>query len=116
MPSLLMERLIWKRWNLNLHHSQQQPQNTLKHSDSPLSWSPPMPRAFKMNFDGAAKGNPGPAGFGVIFRNHEGTTAHIYFGSLGCDSNNAAELEGLWQGICIAESENFFPLEVEGDS
>ena len=42
--------------------------------------------------------------------------AHIYFGSMGHDSNNAAELEGLWQGLNIAERENFFPLEVEGDS
>ena len=69
-----------------------------------------------MNFDGAAKGNSGPAGFGGIFRSHEGANIHIYFGSLGRDYNNAAELEGLWQGICIAERENIFPLEVEGDS
>jgi len=25
-------------------------------------------------------------------------------------------LEGLFEGICIAEQKNFFPLEVEGDS
>ena len=41
---------------------------------------------------------------------------HIYYGYLGMDSNNVAELEGLWHGICIAEKENLFPLEVEGDS
>ena len=40
----------------------------------------------------------------------------IYYGSLGRDSNNAAELEGLWNGIFLAEKENLFPLEVEGDS
>lgn len=41
---------------------------------------------------------------------------HIYYGSLGKDTNNVAEMEGLWQGICIAEQLQFFPLEVEGDS
>lgn len=69
-----------------------------------------------MNFDGAAKENLCPPGFRGIFRNHEGTMAHIYFGSLGRDSNNAVEIEGLWRGLCIAEKKNFFRLEVEGDS
>ena len=96
MPTSPSECLIWKHWDLELSHSNLHPQNTMKHSDSPISWLPPLPRAFKMNFDGAAKGNPGLAGFGGIFRNHEGTLAHIYFGSMGRDSNNAAELEGLW--------------------
>ena len=95
MPTSPTESLIWKIWNLDLIHTNQHSQNTLKHTDSPLSWSPPMPRAYKMIFDGAAKGNPGLAGFGGIFRNHEGTVAHIYFGAMGRDSNNAAELEGL---------------------
>ena len=69
-----------------------------------------------MNFDGATKGNPDPAGFGGIFRNAESSVMHIYYGSLGRDSNNVAELEGLWHGICLVEKENIFPLEVEGDS
>jgi len=79
-------------------------------------WSPPASYSYKLNFDGATKGNPGLVGYGGIFRNNVGSTLHIYHGSLGKDTKNAAELEGLWKGIYIEEMENFLPLEVEGDS
>lgn len=69
-----------------------------------------------MNFDGASKGNLGAAGFGGIFRDAVGNSLKIYYGSIGRDSNNSAELEGLWQGLLIAEENNFSPPEVEGDS
>jgi len=35
-----------------------------------------------VNFDGATKGNLGPAGYGGIFRNAEGSVLNIYHGSL----------------------------------
>lgn len=69
-----------------------------------------------MNFDGVAKRNMGLASYGDIFRNHEGSISYIFFGSLGCNSNNAVEIKGIWHGLCIADKDNFFPLEVEGDS
>ena len=69
-----------------------------------------------MNFDGASKGNPGQVGFGGIFRNSDGNILQIYYGSIGINSKNSAELEGLWEGLLIAEEANLFPLEVEGDS
>ena len=50
---------------------------------------------MKMNIYGASKGNPGAAGFGGIFRDALGKTLKIYFGLIGRDSNNSAELEGL---------------------
>ena len=71
---------------------------------------------LKLNFDGASKGNPGEAGFGGIFRDHQGRPLLIYYGSIGWDTNNSAELEGLWQGLQLAQLNNFFPLEIEGDS
>jgi len=79
-----------------------------------LEFSPS--NSYKLNFDGAAKGNPGLASYGGVFRNEVGSALHIYHGLIGKDTRNAPELEGLWKGICIAEKENFFPLEVEGDS
>lgn len=67
------------------------------HTDSPQFWSPPATHSYKLNFDGAAKGNLGLAGYGGIFRDVVGSALHIYHGSLGRDTNNTAELEGLWK-------------------
>lgn len=71
---------------------------------------------FQLNFDGASKGNPGKAGFGGIFRDHKGVTLLTFLGWKGWDSNNSAELEGLWKGLLLAHSHDFFPLIIEGDS
>eukprot|EP00253_Pinus_taeda_P027831 PITA_27831 len=105
-----------KAWNLDLSfltHVKSRPPTS---SASPLNWSPLASNSYKLNFDGAAKGNPGLAGYGGVFRNELGAALHIYYGTIGKDTNNAAELEGLWKGICITNQKNFFPLEVEGES
>jgi hypothetical protein len=45
---------------------------------------PPHQLGFiKINFDGASKGNPGPAGFGAILRNSNGEILHLVAGFLG---------------------------------
>ena len=77
---------------------------------------PPPKNSYKLNFDGASKGNPGEAGYGGILRNHEGIPLKIYFGNIGWDTNNSAEMEGLWQGLLIARNLSLQPLIVEGDS
>jgi len=71
---------------------------------------------YQLNFDGASKGNPGNSGFGGIFRDHMGAPILTFLGSRGWDTNNSAELEGLWKGLLLAQSKNFFPLIIEGDS
>jgi len=71
---------------------------------------------IKLNFDGASKGNPGKVGFRGIFWNHEGQPLLLYFGSIGWDMNNSAELEGLWQGMQLADQHNFYPILIEGDT
>jgi len=103
MPEAQQERDIFKEWNLDLSAFAKVITRPPRSSTSPSSWSPPACNSFKLNFDGAAKGNPGPAGFGGIIRSHTGAPLHIYYGSLGKDTNNVAEMEGLWQGICLAE-------------
>lgn len=105
-----------KAWNLDLSCLTHVKSRPLTCSASPLKWSPLTSNSYKFNFDGAAKGNPGPAGYGGVFRKEMGATLYIYYGTIGKDSNNVAELEGLWKGICIADQKNFFPLEIEGDS
>jgi ribonuclease HI len=85
-------------------------------SRSPSFWSPPPEDFIKLNFDGASKGNPGAAGYGVVFRNHYGHILLISAGSLGHSTNNAAELWGLIKGLHLAFKNGFTKLIVEGDS
>jgi ribonuclease HI len=83
---------------------------------SPSLWSPPPEDFVKLNFDGASKGNPGAAGYGVVFRNHLGHILVIGAGPLGHSTNNAAELWGLIKGLQLAIKNNFTKILVEGDS
>eukprot|EP00253_Pinus_taeda_P032484 PITA_32484 len=115
-PTLPQEILIWQNWNFNITYSKLDSHQTPSNCFSPSHWSPPARAAYKLNFDGAAKGNPGPSGFGGVIRNSDGVVIYIYYGSSGTNTNNMAELEGMWKGICIADHLNFYPLEVEGDS
>lgn len=116
LPDSPQERLIMNVWNLNLSSLAHVTARSPTIPASPLFWSPPTSNSFKLNFDGAAKGNPGLTSFGGVFRKEVGAVIHIYYGSIGKDTNNATKLEGLWRGICITDQKNFFPLEVEGDS
>lgn len=115
-PESHQEQLILKNWNLEFKSPITANITPPNRSTSPSSWSPPAPYSFKLNFDGAAKGNPGPAGYGGIIRNHKGESLQVYYGTMGSDTNNVAELEGLWQGIRLADQNHLYPLEVEGDS
>ena len=83
---------------------------------SPRYWNPPPEGTFKLNIDGAAKGNPVPAGYGGVIRNSEGTILSLFWGSIGSITNNMAELEGLINGLIWARQTRKMPLMVEGDS
>lgn len=103
LPDSPQEHLIMKAWNLDLTFLAQVKSKPPTSSASPLNWSPPVSNSYKLNFDGVAKGNPCPASYGGVFRNEMGTVLHNYHGTIGNDTNNATELEGLWKEICIAE-------------
>ena len=105
--------MVWQNWNLNLGITPKIRKKTA--TNTPLNWIPPSPGVFKLNFDGASKGNPGQAGFRGIIRNFNGEIQHLYFGSIGWDTNNLAELEGLWQGLRLTLQHNLFPIIIEGD-
>lgn len=83
---------------------------------SPDIWHPPPDGCYKLNFDGASKGNPGQAGFGGAIRNHRGDLLWTYWGNVGWDTNNVAELEGLLAGIALVERLDLQPVILEGDS
>lgn len=46
---------------------------------------------FKVNFDGAAKGNPGPAGCGAILRDEKGNCKEIVVVPIGSQTNHKAK-------------------------
>jgi probable phosphoglycerate mutase len=54
---------------------------------------------IKINFDGAAKGNPGPAGWGAAIRDSDGKLLGLATGFLGETTNNVAELTGSLRGL-----------------
>ena len=74
------------------------------------------PRVFKLNFDGASRGNPGQARFGGLVRDHEGRIRIVFMGSIGEDTNNSAKLEGLLHGAEMLIRRGFLPMIIEGDS
>ena len=80
------------------------------------SWYAPLAGSFKLNVDGAAKGNPGPNGYGGAIRNSKGDIISLFSGSIGSNTNNMAELEGLMNGLKWALQIGKTPLVAEGDS
>ena len=83
---------------------------------STLSWLPPPEGTFKLNIDGVAKGNPSPAGYGGVIHNSGGIILSLFWGSIGSNTDNMAELEGLINNLIWARQTSKIPLMVEGDS
>ena len=65
--------------------------------------------------DGASRGNPGPAGFGVFMTRDDGEIIEIA-GYLGTTTNNVAEYAGLLEALAVAATEGATELEVISDS
>lgn len=68
-------------------------------SNSPKVWETPPPNMFKLNFERAAKGNPGPTELGGVFRNAAGEILGVYWGFIGENTNNVVELKALLAGL-----------------
>ena len=69
------------------------------HVSSPFFRNAPPAGSFKLNVDGAAKGNPRPAGYGGVIRNSKGSILSLFWASIGSNMNNMVELEGLINGL-----------------
>jgi len=64
--------------------------------------------------DGASRGNPGEAGFGLVFR--RGDQVDEICGSLGRTTNNVAEYAGLIAALTLAREYGLEKLTVYSDS
>jgi len=70
---------------------------------------------YTMNFDGASRGNPGPAGIGaVIFHNGQEIWASCQY--IGTKTNNQSEYSALILGLKEALSRDIRQIHVYGDS
>jgi hypothetical protein len=59
---------ILKAWKLNLTPTPERPLAVVGRKTSHTHWEAPPKGCFKLNFYGASKGNPGPAGYGTVIQ------------------------------------------------
>lgn len=76
----------------------------------------PATNAIKANIDGGARGNPGPAAYGVIVRDAKGEIIAELSDYLGIQTNNYAEYAGLLAALDFAVREKHLSLKVLSDS
>jgi probable phosphoglycerate mutase len=66
--------------------------------------------------DGGARGNPGPAGYGARIEAADGTLIEELHGSLGINTNNVAEYNGLLAALKWAVDHGEPDVEIRADS
>ena len=66
--------------------------------------------------DGGARGNPGPAGFGVRVEQPDGTLVDEFSEAIGVATNNVAEYRGLLAALEWAKTHGHPALHVRSDS
>jgi ribonuclease HI len=85
--------------------------------DSLFDAPPPAANfAIQANIDGGARGNPGPAAYGVVVRNAKGEILAELAEYLGAQTNNFAEYSGLLAALEYAVREKYPSLKVLSDS
>ena len=71
---------------------------------------------FRASIDGAARGNPGPAGAGVYIQAEDERPAEELFEALGKATNNVAEYSALLLALRRAEELGAQTVEIHSDS
>lgn len=66
--------------------------------------------------DGGARGNPGPAGYGVLIVDEQGTRLAELHGALGITTNNVAEYNGLLAALAWAFDHGHTRVHIRADS
>ena len=66
--------------------------------------------------DGGARGNPGPAGYGVRIEAADGTLMDELHGGLGIATNNVAEYNGLLAALRWAVAHHQPKVQIRADS
>jgi ribonuclease HI len=82
----------------------------------PEAKAPAAARSIRVYSDGAARGNPGPAGAGAVLTDSAGNVIARLGRYLGRQTNNVAEYEGLLLGLKHARELGYREVEVRADS
>jgi ribonuclease H / adenosylcobalamin/alpha-ribazole phosphatase len=83
--------------------------------DQPSS-SSPDPGPIVVYIDGGARGNPGPAGYGVRVERPDGTLIEEFGEAIGVATNNVAEYRGLLAALEWALTRGIGQVHVRSDS
>jgi ribonuclease HI len=75
-----------------------------------------MKETITIEFDGGSRGNPGPAGIGVVLRAGDGTPVLTLGRFIGRATNNVAEYRALITGLQKAMELGAKNIHVRGDS
>jgi probable phosphoglycerate mutase len=75
-----------------------------------------IPQTVIAYIDGGARGNPGPAGYGVRLESAEGTLIEELHAPLGIATNNVAEYNGLLAALHWAVDHDVESLHIRSDS
>ncbi len=78
---------------------------------------PPWPERYLLaHIDGGSRGNPGPAGYGVVLRDQSGHPVAELSEYLGRQTNNHAEYSGLLAALQYAVEHGYPALKAISDS
>ena len=66
--------------------------------------------------DGGARGNPGPAGYGVRIERDDGSLVDELHGAIGVATNNVAEYRGLIAALSFLSEKGFHDVTIRSDS
>ncbi len=72
--------------------------------------------ALQLHVDGASRGNPGEAGFGIQVTTPDGTAVASLYGYLGRATNNVAEYQALLHALRFALARGAREVAVLSDS
>jgi len=76
----------------------------------------PLSEPLRIHVDGASRGNPGEAGYGVSAKGPDGQSVAALYGYLGRTTNNVAEYQALLHGLQFALGRGVRRVEVFSDS
>ncbi|KAI3463155.1 hypothetical protein Pfo_019818 [Paulownia fortunei] len=79
-------------------------------------WKKPQIGWFKLNTDGAAKGETGQAGAGGVIRDHLGNVVVAYYDYIGNQNSTYAEFSALAKGLELAKDCGIANLWIEMDA